>query len=478
MALSLNKSNPLIEKIRSDGVIGGGTQDRLRSSMNSTFANLRAPTGGYETPGPGGMPGQDVFASGLSPAPTVPVAAPPSPLDTATGNIFGGRISPGERNAALTASVPEQVAGVISGLDDTARVANFQQRLMDAGITSENMAQNRGAVQAIYRNVFSEGLPAGAPSSASGLPSGVPVTAYAPTGLRQRAIEAAGRGVFGQGDVAASYNGLNAQGGQRFSLGQITPVNGTTGPINPNPAMQIAPTSAAPVRPASRDVYAENSKAFKERLVEEQQRKALNAGLAKNYVIDPADPTKVRPLSGSIEELQYQKMQQEIASGAEEKAAKQAQFQARLEGTQESAKNVIANIDDVLANTNKFTVGPGGKLLGMVWGTDAYDLKGAVDTIKANIGFDRLQQMRENSPTGGALGSLAVKELDALQNSIANLETAQSEGTFKKHLGAVRRHYERYLKAESGVNPDSAPAAGLTPEKQKRLQELRAKLGK
>lgn len=477
MALSLNKNNPLIEKIRSDGVIGGGTQDRLRSGMNSTFANLRAPTGGYASPGAGGMPATpDVFGAGIAPTPTM--ASPTiSPLDTATGNIFGGRVPTGERNAALSASVPEQIAGVISGLDDTAKLANFQQRLMDAGITSENMAQNRGAVQAIYRNVFSEGLPVGAPSSSSGLPAGVPVTSYAPTGLRDRAIESAGRVIFGQGDVGVSANGFNAQGGRKFSLGQFMPVNGHTGPINPNPEMQIAPTGAAPVRPPSRDVYAENAKAFKERLVEEQQRKALNAGLAKNYVIDPADPTKVRPLSGSIEELQYQKMQQEIAGAAEEKATKQAQFQARLEGTQESAKNVIANIDDVLAGANKFTVGPGGKLLGMVWGTDAYDLKGAVDTIKANIGFDRLQQMRDNSPTGGALGSLAVKELDALQNSIANLETAQSEATFKKHLNAVRNHYERYLKAEGGVNPDTV-TPGLTPEKQKRLQELRAKLGK
>lgn len=478
MALSLNKSNPLIEKIRSDGVIGGGTQDRLRSSMNSTFGNLRAPTGGYETPGPGGMPGQDVFSSGLSPAPTVPVAAPPSPLDTATGNIFGGRISPSERNAALTASVPEQVAGVISGLDDTARVANFQQRLMDAGITSENMAQNRGAVQAIYRNVFSEGLPAGAPSSASGLPSGVPVTAYAPTGLRQRAIEAAGRGVFGQGDVAASYNGLNAQGGQRFSLGQITPVNGTTGPINPNPAMQIAPTGVAPVRPASRDVYAENSKAFKERLVEEQQRKALNAGLAKNYVIDPADPTRVRPLAGSIEEVQLQKLKQELEAGKVATAEKEAKSTERKRQTVESATRVLTNIDRVLPKISAKTTG-WGSFLSSIPGSEAKDVEADIKSINAALGLDTMLALKEASQSGSTgMGNQTEREFENMVVAKSNLDRAQSPDQVRANLNAIKTSYDRLTKMAQGINPYEATGSVLSPEKQKRLQELRAKLGK
>ena len=50
-------------------------------------------------------------------------------------------------------------------------------------------------------------------------------------------------------------------------------------------------------------------------------------------------------------------------------------------------------------------------------GTKANQFGKSLDTIKANVGFGELQKMRDNSPTGGALGQVSQMELDLLNSS-------------------------------------------------------------
>jgi hypothetical protein len=65
-------------------------------------------------------------------------------------------------------------------------------------------------------------------------------------------------------------------------------------------------------------------------------------------------------------------------------------------------------------------------------------------TIKANLGFDRLQQMRDASPTGGALGQVAVQELIALQSTIASLDQDQSPAQLKQALDKIETSYAKW----------------------------------
>jgi hypothetical protein len=73
--------------------------------------------------------------------------------------------------------------------------------------------------------------------------------------------------------------------------------------------------------------------------------------------------------------------------------------------------------------------------------TDSGRLAQVLKTIKANIGFDELQQMRENSPTGGALGQVAVQEIDFLQSVLGSLEQAQRP----EDLNFVLRRLDNYM---------------------------------
>lgn len=85
-----------------------------------------------------------------------------------------------------------------------------------------------------------------------------------------------------------------------------------------------------------------------------------------------------------------------------------------------------------------------GSLLTVVPGSSAKDLAATVTTIKANIGFDRLQRMRAESPTGGALGQVAVQELVALQATIANLDQSQSTDQFKANMQIALQQYQSW----------------------------------
>tara|TARA_R110000868_G_scaffold345083_1_gene606183 strand:- start:1774 stop:3006 length:1233 start_codon:yes stop_codon:yes gene_type:complete len=151
----------------------------------------------------------------------------------------------------------------------------------------------------------------------------------------------------------------------------------------------------------------------------------------------------VRPIKGSSAD-----MKKKDAEAAD--AAKLAMHINR-------ADVILNTIKDVLPQVGALTSGLVGGLSKAVPGTPAYDVAKRIDTIKANIGIEQLQAMRDASKTGSSgFGQLAVKELDALQSSMGNLELAQSKGQLLKALSDVQNHYERWKKAVSGENPDAA----------------------
>jgi hypothetical protein len=160
---------------------------------------------------------------------------------------------------------------------------------------------------------------------------------------------------------------------------------------------------------------------------------------------DPARPGAIRPIKGSEADIKRQ----------EAEAAKVN----RVEQEKARADVIINSINNVLPLVDTMTAGAVGKLAGAVPGTPAYDVASTIDTIKANIGFEQLQQMRNSSPTGGALGQVAVKELDFLQAALGNLNTGQSPAKLKETLQRIRTHYTRWAQAASGINPDAKEGA-------------------
>lgn len=104
-------------------------------------------------------------------------------------------------------------------------------------------------------------------------------------------------------------------------------------------------------------------------------------------------------------------------------------------------------------------------------GTDAANARALLNTLKSQVAFDVLQDMRNNSKTGGALGNVSDAEGKRLENNLAALDTAQSTPALKKQLqdiisfsnGAKERLRDAFnLKhnKEARMAPSSAPSSG------------------
>lgn len=136
-----------------------------------------------------------------------------------------------------------------------------------------------------------------------------------------------------------------------------------------------------------------------------------------------------------------------IKPADEAKAKKMADKDlAQRDAAVQQADRLISTVDSAMGKIGSFTTGLG-SMLSKIPGSDARDLASELDTIKANLGFAELQAMREASPTGGALGAIAVQELVALQSTVASLDQRQSPAQLKQSLAKIREHYRNWRDA-------------------------------
>jgi len=82
-----------------------------------------------------------------------------------------------------------------------------------------------------------------------------------------------------------------------------------------------------------------------------------------------------------------------------------------------------------------------------IGGTDAANLDAALSTITSSVGFDRLQAMRDASPTGGALGQVSENELRQLNASLGSISQRQDDEQLLKNLEKIKTQYSSAVKA-------------------------------
>lgn len=190
----------------------------------------------------------------------------------------------------------------------------------------------------------------------------------------------------------------------------------------------------------------------------------------------PASGAKFVPIPGSPAAIAAS--QQKIA---EEKAAREAAEAQREEdedakaaetnraNQERSASVVTEEINrslDLIEESPNLTTGIFGNALSGFQNTDAGALRNRLMTIKSNIGFDRLQQMRAGSKTGAALGSISDSEVKTLQAVYGSLEQAQDDAELTYNLKRLHNLYqdtvhgpgsgpERYDLSKAGGTDDS-----------------------
>jgi hypothetical protein len=88
-----------------------------------------------------------------------------------------------------------------------------------------------------------------------------------------------------------------------------------------------------------------------------------------------------------------------------------------------------------------------------VGGTAARNLRADLETIRANIGFDQLNQMRQASPTGGSLGNVSNADLAFLQAVMGSVDQSQSEEQLLRNLRRLRDAFEEVIHYGRGNRP-------------------------
>jgi hypothetical protein len=237
----------------------------------------------------------------------------------------------------------------------------------------------------------------------------------------------------------------------------VHPVTGEvlhTVPFKPEPPAEVKPPMTRRVRIGDEDV----TQQFANGKWEEVGRGPAFAPKGVASAAAPKAPTGFRytPDGSALEP---------IPGGPKDTAPKEA---ARAKGAVQKADTVIRKVDEALGLVGPTTTGLIGDLrstmLGRITGSGAFDLEKTIDTIKANLGFSELQAMREASPTGGALGQVAVQELNMLQSTIASLDKGQDDEIVRRNLEQVKQHFQNWKAAveqaqAEGVAQPAAPTA-------------------
>lgn len=163
---------------------------------------------------------------------------------------------------------------------------------------------------------------------------------------------------------------------------------------------------------------------------------------------------------GATTDLQRQLLKQKIDQNEEKRLSIEEAQQTKLSNSISTADNIISVAKEALPLVSGWTTGTTGQVTGMKAGSNAYVLQSKIDTIKAQLGFAQLQQMRDASPTGGALGQVAVQELNYLQAALTNLDRAVGEKELKANLEKVVKHYTNWREAVTAKQAAKTPAGG------------------
>lgn len=149
---------------------------------------------------------------------------------------------------------------------------------------------------------------------------------------------------------------------------------------------------------------------------------------------------------------------QRIPGGPEDTSKNEAAKASQEAQKASVALRSIGNIRQKLGSKGMFDLPEvgviGGRLAEMGINQEAVDVKNELASLQSIVSFDRLQAMREASPTGGALGAVSERELLLLQSSLGALNNMSSEEQLLQTLDfieGVMKKFAAYPGGEAAI---------------------------
>lgn len=171
------------------------------------------------------------------------------------------------------------------------------------------------------------------------------------------------------------------------------------------------------------------------------------------------DPVALANIELLTRQVELQQQQLKLQEAQQKKEHVEGQKLLREYMMQASTGQMVSDINEADKLVDSMTAGWGAAMQ-FVPGSDGMALRDRLTTIKANIGFDKLQQMRAASPTGGALGQVAVQELVALQSSLGSLNQWSNPEVLRANLQKIKMHYTNFLEAQRKSMQNKEPLTG------------------
>lgn len=148
----------------------------------------------------------------------------------------------------------------------------------------------------------------------------------------------------------------------------------------------------------------------------------------------------------------------------------QARSETERRSGQVAAANVVTrDIDRVLERLDTAVLPVTGfgatTMAALVGGSPAADVKRLRDSLEANIAFNKLNELRQQSPTGGALGNVTDKDMELLKAVVGSLSQDQSPRQFRENLINVRNEFMRVIHGENWREVAPPPREPPPPER-------------
>lgn len=134
---------------------------------------------------------------------------------------------------------------------------------------------------------------------------------------------------------------------------------------------------------------------------------------------------------------------------------------AATEAAQERASFITQDIDRIISivdeTAGELAPGAGGAaaITQLFPGSDARRVADLLDTVKSNIGLDRLVEIKSQ---GATLGALSDREMDVLVDSLGKLSVSQRPEDLKRNLRRIRELFAKAQGDGADVVDANAPA--------------------
>lgn len=375
-------------------------------------------------------------------------------------------------NHPLTKGMPPEFLSSVYALGPDKGVPQLANLAMSGAQGRQKLALQQQQGEQMARAIFGDQAAAAGGQSAPSMPAPAPVPA--------------------SGGPPISIPGANATGTPGSIMQGQGPGQGpgqgmtVTPPSFAQPAQAPAPGPVSgPVSGSAPGPYTfqggQRSAASGEAVLNDPQLRRIMYG----HIMAGKSDEAMKAYSSALEKAQAPRL-----AGETEAAKDAVKRQAEMPKARASVSSALDSLGRMEAEARAIHDDPAlGRITGAsgwfpnVPGSAGSDVQARLKSLVSQIGFSTLQAMREASKTGGALGNVSERELEALQNTLAGLDTKQSTESFKRALQQVMeysRNARARLKsswqegygtpfAEPGGEPEQSPATFETRPERKRL---------